>query len=61
MQLYKAILNKMKRQTESGRTLTLKINHNRSTALERSAKITGFGGGGGGVCVWGGWFKPVLR
>ena len=33
----------MKRQTESGRTLTIGINHNRSTALERSAEITGCG------------------
>ena len=35
----------MKRQTESGQTLTIGINHNRSTALERSAKITGWRGG----------------
>ena len=46
---HQAILNRMKRQTESGRTLTIRINHNRSTALERSAKITGLRGGGGSV------------
>ena len=42
----------MKRQTESGRTLTIRINHNRSTALERSANIIGCGvavGGGEGL------------
>ena len=42
----------MKRQTESGRTLTIRINHSRSTALERSANITGWGER---------WLKPVLR
>ena len=41
---HQAILNKMKRQAESGRTLTIGINHhNRNTALERSAKIIGRG------------------
>ena len=51
-----AILNRMKRQTERRRTFSIRINHNRSTAVERSAK-TGWsrrGGGGGGL-------KPVLR
>ena len=40
---HKAILNKIsqrpaisQRPTESGRTLAIRINHNRSTALERS-------------------------
>ena len=44
---HQAILNtcRMKRQTESGRTLTIRINHNRNNALERSAKITGEVGG----------------
>ena len=45
---HQAILNRMKRQTKSGRTLTIIINHNRSTALERSAKITGLVGVGDG-------------
>ena len=45
---HQAILNRMKRQTQSGRTLTIRINHKRSTALERSANINGFGVGVGG-------------
>ena len=39
----------MKRHTESGRTVTIRINRNRSTALERSANITGLVGVGCGL------------
>ena len=54
----------MKRQAESGRTLTIRINHNGSTALERSAinywsacvcggggRLSPFYWGGGGECL----------
>ena len=44
---HKAILNKF-RQTDSGRMLTIRINHNRSIALERPA-----------INYW--WLKPILR
>ena len=48
---HQAILNKVmksQRQTESGRTLTIRISHNRSTALERTV-----------INYWE--FKSVLR
>ena len=46
---HKAILNKLnsKSKTESGRTLTIRINHNRSIALEQSVINYSWGGGAG--------------
>ena len=43
-----AILNKMSKKSECGRTLEIRIKHNRSTALEQSVINNLVAGGGGG-------------